>query len=528
MAALLSRVSIRARLTATFALLLGLMALIIGVGARTGHNTEAELNTLVHVHVRKLELAAAIDSATQNNARNVMELLVVDATERAAIRQRMAKIRQDIDGYFDELTRLATEPAEKSLVDEAKARRQAFVAAFTATTTALDSQGEDAAKALLSSQVAPAIEALSRPVQALAKAEQQAAEARGDEVEAHLTRSVQINVGLGLAALVLTLVAAQQLYASIMQPLRDTKAFAQTMAQGDLTAHIAIEGHNELTDVMEDLNHMREKLAHVLMRIQQSTNAVAAASSQIATANTDLSSRTEEQASALEETAATMEEIVSTVQQNSETTRQAQRLTQSATQSTQEVDGQLDRLVKTMEAVQVASQRIRDIVTVIDSIAFKTNILALNAAVEAARAGEQGRGFAVVASEVRALAQRSASSAQEIKGIIEDSAAKMETGNTEAAHARQAAAQALKHISAVLETIGSVDHSSQEQSAGVQQVGEAVHQIDQVTQQNAALVEETAAATKNLDGQVQHLAEQVNRFKIPHSELDTTLLRHTA
>jgi methyl-accepting chemotaxis protein len=250
------------------------------------------------------------------------------------------------------------------------------------------------------------------------------------------------------------------------------------------------------------------------MRIQESANSVANASTQIAAAKLDLSSRTEEQASALEETAATMEELTSTVQSNATTTGQAHQMAEKACGSAREVGGLVNPVVSTMHDIHASSQRIRDIVTVIDSIAFQTNILALNAAVEAARAGDQGRGFAVVASEVRALAQRSATAAQEIKGIIEDNVAKMTVGNEQANLAGEAVALAVQSIESVNQTIYEVDVASKEQSSGIGQVGEAVAQMDTVTQQNAALVEETAAATKHLDEQVQGLKAALNRFTI--------------
>jgi methyl-accepting chemotaxis protein len=265
---------------------------------------------------------------------------------------------------------------------------------------------------------------------------------------------------------------------------------------------------------------MQEHLAHVMMRIQESSIAVASASSEIAAANIDLSARTESQASALEETAATMEEMTSTVQSNTATTRRATQIAADATHTAQEVGDLVGRLVNTMNAVHESSGRIRDIVGVIDSIAFQTNILALNAAVEAARAGEQGRGFAVVASEVRALAQRSAKSAQEIKSIIEDNVSKMDAGNEVANQAGNSVRQVVDAIQKVSTTVAEVDVATREQSQGIEQVGQAVSMIDQTTQQNAALVEETSAATQNLDAQVQSLKRQIGRFQL--GNLSTT------
>jgi methyl-accepting chemotaxis protein len=306
-----------------------------------------------------------------------------------------------------------------------------------------------------------------------------------------------------------------------MAPLQSAIQGARLMAQGDLTQPLPVNGRNELADMMEELDQMREKLAHVLFRIQERTVQVAAASHQISAANLDLSARTEEQASALEQTAATMHELTSTVQANSHTTSEARQMVEQANESAKAVGVRVASVVSTMQDIHQSSQRIRDIVSVIDSIAFQTNILALNAAVEAARAGEQGRGFAVVASEVRALAQRSASAAQEIKGIIEENVSKMDAGNVQAEQAGAAVMDVVRSIDNVTLTIGEVDNASKEQSTGIGQVGEAVGQLDTVTQQNAALVEETAAATKNLDDQVQGLKAQINRFRIAKSMLQS-------
>ncbi|MDP3133062.1 MAG: methyl-accepting chemotaxis protein, partial [Burkholderiaceae bacterium] len=236
--------------------------------------------------------------------------------------------------------------------------------------------------------------------------------------------------------------------------------------------------------------------------------------SQIAAANLDLSGRTEEQASALEQTAATMEELTSTVQQNANTAGNARHLAEQASVSAKQVGSLVSNVVTAMRDIHDSSQRIRDIVSVIDSISFQTNILALNAAVEAARAGDQGRGFAVVANEVRALAQRSASAAQEIKTIIEENVKKMDAGNQQAQLAGGAVSAAVHNIKNVTTIISEVDNASREQAMGISQVGDAVGQMDTVTQQNAALVEETAAATKNLDHQVQGLKQQISRFQI--------------
>ena len=510
----MNNLSIKTRLIGSFGVLLLLMGSTIGLSSRNGKHSLEEVEAIVDNEFVKFELVAAIDSATKSNARNTLELFVTDAAQRPAIRQRMNKTRQEIDGMFAQLEPMLYLPAGRALFADMKTKRGAYVTAFTDAARTLDEQGAEAARAKLQTAVLPAIDALANPVDKLLQLQKNVADTRGQAVQDGIQQQIAWSLGLGICAVAAGLLAAWLLMTSIMKPLAVAKGAMAEMSAGNLAVEFEVEGHNELSDMMESLHHMKEHLAHVLMRIQESANSVANASTEIAAANLDLSSRTEEQASALQETAATMEELTSTVQHNAGTTEQAHVMAKEACASAREVGTLVAHMVTTMEGIHGSSQRIRDIVAVIDSIAFQTNILALNAAVEAARAGEQGRGFAVVASEVRALAQRSASAAQEIKGIIEDNVSKMNAGHAEAARAGVAVAQSVASIEKVNQTISEVDVSSREQSTGISQVGEAVAQMDSVTQQNAALVEQTAAATKHLDDQVQGLKTAIDRFRI--------------
>jgi methyl-accepting chemotaxis protein len=510
----MDNITIKSRLLGTFGLVLAMLVGIIALSTRNGLQSLTEVETIVDKEFVKFQLAAQIDSATKSNARNTLELFVTPPEARVQVRQRMQQAKQQIDGLFQQLDNMLYLPEGRQLFDEAKAKRLVYVEAFTAAAKALEEQGPEAGQQKLQTQVLPALDALALPIERLMQFQQKVAEKRGHAVQAGIGQQINWSVGLGLFAVLLGMSSAWVLMRSITKPLSVAMQVTQAIAKGDLTLDFEVHGKNELSAVMESLHHMKENLSHVLMRIQESANSVANASTQIAAANLDLSSRTEEQASALEETAATMEELTSTVQSNATTTGQAHQMAEKACGSAREVGGLVNHVVSTMHDIHASSQRIRDIVTVIDSIAFQTNILALNAAVEAARAGDQGRGFAVVASEVRALAQRSATAAQEIKGIIEDNVAKMTVGNEQANLAGEAVALAVQSIESVNQTIYEVDVASKEQSSGIGQVGEAVAQMDTVTQQNAALVEETAAATKHLDEQVQGLKAALNRFTI--------------
>lgn len=515
---MLENFTVKTRLIASFGLLLLLLAVVVGIGIRGGQNTVNELDGLVKLELRKFELVAEIDSATKSNARNTLELFVIAPDKRPAIRQRMAKTKADIDGYMQELDKLLYLHQGRALFDEIKAQRGAYVAAFTEAANTLEKSGLEAGTAVLLNKVLPAIDALAQPIDAMLALQTDVAHQRTAAAKAEVNTNNTISMVLGAFAWLLGSMAAWALTLSITRPLDQARTFTRAIADGDLSMTIDIDGRNELTELLEALDHMREHTAHVLKRIQDSSNSVASASGQIAAANLDLSQRTEEQASALEETAATMEEISGTVAQNAQTTGNARQMAEAASQSAQAVGDLMARLVGTMNDISGSSARIRDIVSVIDSIAFQTNILALNAAVEAARAGEQGRGFAVVAAEVRALAQRSAAAAQEIKTIIEDNVKKMDKGNQEAILADQAVEASVVNIARVSQTITEVDLASKEQASGIEQVGQAVNQMDQVTQQNAALVEETAAATQNLDEQVLGLRQQLSRFRLRENQ----------
>ena len=301
---------------------------------------------------------------------------------------------------------------------------------------------------------------------------------------------------------------------SITVPMRDAVTLANAVAAGDLTTRMHAYGTNETGQLIKSLIEMQQKLGGVVNHVREGADAVATASVQIAQGNHDLASRTESQASALEQTAASMEELNSTVQQNAENARQANNLALNASSVAVKGGEVVSQVVETMKGINDSSRKIADIISVIDSIAFQTNILALNAAVEAARAGEQGRGFAVVATEVRSLASRSAEAAKEIKNLITASVERVEQGTAQVDQAGSTMTEVVSAIRRVTDLMSQISAASSEQSLGVAQVGEAVNHMDQVTQQNAALVEEMAAAADSLKLQAQDLVAGVNVFKL--------------
>ena len=520
-----NHLSIKARLIGSFALLLLMLAAVIVTAWLNGQHTQNTVRHIVESEMVKFEIVAQIDSLTKNNARNTLELFVVSPEERPPIRARMGQIRTALDDLFARLEPMLLKPEGKTLFAEMKTRRLAYVAAFTATADLL-ANDPDQALVMLNTRVLPAIDALAEPVDQLKAFQLNLANEAGANLIRQVERQNWLNIGIGVVAVALVLLLASMLIASIMRPLRHAMAVAATVGKGDLTMAIQADGDHELTRLLESMKGMQSHLSLVILRMQESAAQVAAASSQIAAANLDLSARTEAQASSLEETAASMEEMTASVQQNQQMTDTANRLAMTAATQAQDAGRLMDEVVGMIRDMHGSSQRINDIIGVIDSIAFQTNILALNAAVEAARAGEQGRGFAVVASEVRALAKRSAEAAQEIKGIIQNNVQKMAQGSTLAEKAGGAVGSVVEAIGRVNTTVGDVAVATREQSDGIDQIGQAVMQLDQATQQNAALVEETSAATSNLDDQVQALKQQISGFRITESQ-STYVLEET-
>jgi methyl-accepting chemotaxis protein len=289
------------------------------------------------------------------------------------------------------------------------------------------------------------------------------------------------------------------------------------LAKGDLTETITNEYHGTFGQLKDDSNSTVEQLTEVISRIKEAAETINTASKEIASGNTDLSQRTEEQASSLEETAASMEELTSTVKQNAENAKQANRLAAGASDIAVRGGEVVSKVVQTMSSISESSKKIVDIISVIDGIAFQTNILALNAAVEAARAGEQGRGFAVVASEVRNLAQRSAAAAKEIKTLINDSVDKVTIGTDLADKAGKTMDEVVNSVKRVTDIMAEISAASVEQSSGIEQINQAITQMDDVTQQNAALVEEAAAAAESLEEQAQQLTALISTFKLANA-----------
>ncbi|CAN0618913.1 Methyl-accepting chemotaxis protein I [Burkholderia multivorans] len=325
-------------------------------------------------------------------------------------------------------------------------------------------------------------------------------------------------VALAVAGCLVTLAGAAltwwSLQRAISMPLAQALDHFRAIADGDLTTRVEVQSSDEMGQLMAGLQSMQSKLRQTINTVREGSRSIDTAAHEIAAGNMDLSQRTEEQAASLEETAASMEELTSTVRQNAENAKQANQVVSSTALLTEQGNQAAQEVVHTMRGLSESSGKIAEIITVIEGIAFQTNILSLNAAVEAARAGEQGRGFAVVANEVRSLAQRSATASREIKELITDSLKRVETGAAQVDRATETMTDILASVRRVHDLMAEITAASDEQSKGIEQVNRAVAQMDQVTQQNAALVEQASAAAHSLEEQAGHLEGVVSAFRV--------------
>ncbi|MFP5392455.1 MAG: methyl-accepting chemotaxis protein, partial [Gammaproteobacteria bacterium] len=321
-------------------------------------------------------------------------------------------------------------------------------------------------------------------------------------------------IGLGGAAIALGVAAALLITRSITAPLADAVRVASKVADGDLTSRIETTAQDETGQLMGALSSMNAHLHNIVAEVRGGTDLISTASREIATGNMDLSARTELQASSLQQTASSMEQLTATVRQNAEHARTANQMAIEAASVASKGGAVVAQVVQTMGSINESSRHIAEIVSVIDGIAFQTNILALNAAVEAARAGEHGRGFAVVAGEVRSLAQRSATAAKEIKQLIGDSVSRVDDGARLVDEAGMTMRAVVDSIDRVTRVVAEISSASDEQSDGIEQINLAVTQMDQVTQENAALVEEAAAAAASLEEQAHRLSALVGTFNL--------------
>ena len=420
---------------------------------------------------------------------------------------------------FKTLQDMVDLPEARALLKQAEEARGRYVISQAKFNSLIDEERLEEASAELNEHTLRELNAVQVSVDALAQIEHRMVVESGVKAadDAHTSRLILL--ALGGAGLLCGLVLAALITRAIVTPLMAAVQVAQAVAAGDLTSRVEVRTSDETGLLMQALKDMNESLSGIVSDVRGSSDAIATATSQIAAGNLDLSSRTEEQASALEQTSASMHELAGTVKQNFDSGKHANDLAESASQVALKGGAVVQQVVHTMEAINASSRKIADIIGVIDSIAFQTNILALNAAVEAARAGEQGRGFAVVASEVRSLAGRSATAAKEIKALIDASVDNVSQGCTLVEQAGSTMDEIVVSVRRVADIMGEISLASQDQTQGIEQINQAITQMDQVTQSNAALVEEAAAAAQALEAQAQGLVRTTSVFRLGSQDL---------
>ncbi len=516
----LSHLKISTRLIMLIGVLSGLLIAIGAIGLFGTDRSNAALKTVYEDRTVPMGQIAEIQRLLLLNRLAIAN--GVAFTKPDEISKSMAEVEANaaiISEVWAAFMATELKPEEAKIAKAFDENRKKFVQeglkAAVATLRANDIEG---AKQVIVDKVRPLYAPVRDGIQALMQSQLDVAKQEYDDA---LTRYAAIRIA-SIAAIVAGVLFAVlfglALVRGISRSLKQAMDATDAVAKGDLSQRIEVRGKDEVAQLLLSLSVMQDSLTRVVSTVREGSEGVSTASSEIAQGNNDLSARTEQQASALEETAASMEQLSATVKQNADSARQADQLAQSA--STVAVKGGevVGQVVETMRGINDASKKISDIISVIDGIAFQTNILALNAAVEAARAGEQGRGFAVVASEVRSLAGRSADAAKEIKTLINTSVERVEQGTMLVDQAGATMTEVVGSIRRVTDLMGEISAASNEQSLGVAQIGEAVQQMDQVTQQNAALVEEMAAAASSLKSQAQDLVGTVAVFKLGGSD----------
>ena len=445
----------------------------------------------------------------------VSHVLTQDDAEMATLEKELAAARAEFDKNQAAYVPLISSDEERRLHDAFAADWKTYLDLHARLLVVSRKNDTTAARAILDKESRQVFDRASTRLQELSDLNHAGAEAErltSEGVQATASNTVLAGAAAGL---LLAGLSSAWLVRAFTRPLGQALAIAERVTSGDLTGAIDTRAQDEAGQVLQALGRMQTSLAQVVAAVRENSESVATASAQIAQGNQDLSGRTEQQASALQQTAATMEELGTTVRHNADNATQANQLARGASAIAAQGGVVVGQVVTTMQGINESSRKIGDIISVIDGIAFQTNILALNAAVEAARAGEQGRGFAVVASEVRNLAQRSAEAAKEIKQLINRSVEQVEQGTSLVDQAGRTMGEIVGSIQRVSDIVAEITSASAEQSSGVQQVGQAVSLMDQATQQNAALVEESAAAAESLRGQARQLVEAVAVFKLP-------------
>ncbi|MET0266711.1 MAG: methyl-accepting chemotaxis protein, partial [Duganella sp.] len=511
-----TNLTIRTRLIGTM-VLLGALMIFIGVrGISALHTTNGVLKDVYENSMASMKDIA--DAQIQiDRARLSIDRVALkpDAANVDEILTRTQGFLEASDKAWAHYVTLPFGDGEKALADQTGAARQALVKdGITPAIKALREKNAVEIERLMLSEVTRLFRLYTESGEKLVTYQLEATAKQYQASQTAYSRNMTLSISAIVLGLIVAGISSVMLLRAVMQPLNQALSHFNAISDGNLANQIDLTRRDEMGALMTGLHQMQERLAGTVRSVREGSDAIATASNEIAAGNMDLSRRTEQQAASLEETASSLEELTSTVKQNSDNARQANQLVGSASDIAVKGGELVSRVVDTMASITESSDKIADIIGVIDGIAFQTNILALNAAVEAARAGEQGRGFAVVATEVRNLAHRSASAAKDIKQLITDSVEKVGTGSALVNEAGSTMEEIVASVRRVTQIMGEISAAGQEQEIGIEQINTAVAEMDNVTQQNAALVEEAAAASQSMQEQAVKLAEMVSVFQV--------------
>ena len=510
---------IRTRLTLAFS---GVFVLMLVMAAYAGLQMVETKNRLAHVTQSNNQQIAQVNKMVYSVSQRAIALrnlaMLKDPDLKKQELAAIEKAGQDYSEAYAKLLALIKEfdasEAEKALL-EAMERADSVTSPLMAKAAELgQADDEAAAVAFLMDKVRPRQARWIIVLQTMSGLQDKTSREYVQDAEESFAKARLWMLGLVGLALAGGVAVAWLVTVSITRPLASAVQVARTVASGDLSQRTTVRRNDELGDLLRTLDDMRQRLSAVVASVRAGSESIATGTGEIAAGNADLSQRTERQAGSLQQTAASMEQIRVTARNNADTAVQARSLADGASAAATKGGEVVGQVVHTMQDIATSSKRIVDIIGVIDSIAFQTNILALNAAVEAARAGEQGRGFAVVASEVRSLAKRSADAAREIKTLIHESVERVEAGSRLVQGAGATMDDIVGRVQRVTSMIGEISHSSHQETSGIDQIGDAVTELDHVTQQNAALVEQSAAAAESLRQQAGRLLETVSAFKL--------------